>query len=320
MSHHLSGPDLKSPSDDARLDLADVFVFLSPDGKNTVLVMNANPDFGGQAPAYHPEAVYRVNVDTDGDSDADIAFSYVFSDPAKGPQTVTLYRSEGAGAKAHEATGTVIFKDVPVNFGPEPEIHESGSYRFFCGVRSDPFFADLEGIAGDFKWTGRDTMASMNIFSTVLEMPNAELGDAAKIGVWARVSVFRDGKLVSVDRGAHSSVTAYFNETNEAKSAYNEGEPRDDWATYLAPWSAVLAHTGHYSAEDAEKTLRDILPDVLRFDRSQPATYPNGRTLSDDVEDIRLRMVSNNEITGDGIGPHTDLLPEFPYLGHPHKK
>lgn len=193
MSHHLSGPDLKSPSDDARLDLADVFVFLSPDGKNTVLVMNANPDFGGQAPAYHPEAVYRVNVDTDGDSDADIAFSYVFSDPAKGPQTVTLYRSEGAGAKAHEATGTVIFKDVPVNFGPEPEIHEAGSYRFFCGVRSDPFFADLEGIAGDFKWTGRDTMASMNIFSTVLEMPNAECrtgrrGQDRRLGTGQRLS------------------------------------------------------------------------------------------------------------------------------------
>ncbi|MBC9247856.1 DUF4331 family protein [Paracoccus sp. 11-3] len=159
--------------------------------------------------------------------------------------------------------------------------------------------ADLEGIADDFKWTGHD---------------------AARIDVWARVSVYRDGKLVSVDRGAHSSVTAYFNETNEAKSAYNEGEPRDDWATYLAPWSAVLAHTGHYSPEDAEKTLRDILPDVLRFDRSQPAAYPNGRTLSDDVEDIRLQMVSNHEITGDGIGPHTDLLTEFPYLGHPHKK
>lgn len=320
MSHHLSGPDLKSPSDDARLDLSDVYVFLAPNGKNTVLIMNANPDFGGQAPAYHPDAVYRVNVDTNGDSDADIAFSYVFSDPAKGQQTVTVYRSEGDAAKAHEPSGQVIFKDVPVTFGPVPEIHESGPYRFFCGVRSDAFFADLEGISQDFKWTGRDTMANMNIFSTVLEMPNEELGPDPKIGVWARISLYRDGKLVSIDHGAHSSVTAYFNETNDAKNAYNLGEPRDDWATYLKPWSAVLDHTGHYSAEDAERTLRDILPDVLRFDRSKPAAYPNGRTPTDDVTDIRLQMVSNKKIMGDGISAHTDLLPDFPYLGHPHKK
>jgi hypothetical protein len=29
-------------------------------------------------------------------------------------------------------------------------------------------------------------------------------------------------------------------------------------------------------------------------------------------------MVSVGRITDDHIGPHTDLLPDFPYLGHPH--
>jgi len=31
---------------------------------------------------------------------------------------------------------------------------ESGHYRFFVGLRSDPFFADLDGIVKDFQWTG----------------------------------------------------------------------------------------------------------------------------------------------------------------------
>ncbi|WP_331913371.1 DUF4331 family protein [Streptomyces sp.] len=150
----------------------------------------------------------------------------------------------------------------------------------------------------------------------VLEVRDAELGDGP-IGVWARVSLRQNGRLVSVDRGAHPSLTAYFNAV-EVKEKYNAGEPADDWDTYREPWSAVLAHTGGYSAEDAEKALRIVLPDVLRFDRSRPTAYPNGRKLTDDVTSARLAMVSGGKITDDHIGPHTDLLPAFPYLGHPH--
>ncbi|MFJ8085334.1 hypothetical protein ACIQ6Y_32645 [Streptomyces sp. NPDC096205] len=112
-------------------------------------------------------------------------------------------------------------------------------------------------------------------------------------------------------------MTAYFNQ-EDAKVAYNAGEPAQDWDTYLEPWSAVLAHTGNYDAKDAEQTLRTILPDVLRYDRSKPAAYPNGRTLTDDVETARIDMLSRGKVPSANIAPHTDLLPEFPYLGTPH--
>ena len=36
VSHHLSGPNLKSPAEDARLDLTDVFAFTVADGERTV--------------------------------------------------------------------------------------------------------------------------------------------------------------------------------------------------------------------------------------------------------------------------------------------
>jgi hypothetical protein len=317
MSHHLSGPNLQSPAGDARLDLTDVFAFAAPDGDRCVLIMNVNPDFGGQGAAFHPKAVYRLNVDTDGDNRADIAFSSVFSEPSGGAQTVTVYRATGGQARGHEAAGEPIFTDAPVRFGAEPGVVEAGGYRLFAGLRSDPFFADLDGILHDFQWTGVDATGDKNVFGIVLELPNADLGDDPTVGVWARVSLRRGGDLVSIDRGAHPSLTAYFN-AEDVKDAYNAGEPADDWATYRAPWTAVLQHTGSYTVEAAEQALRTVLPDILRYDRSKPAGYPNGRTPTDDVTSARLSMLTNGKIDSDHIGPHTDLLPDFPYLGSPH--
>jgi hypothetical protein len=61
-----------------------------------------------------------------------------------------------------------------------------------------------------------------------------------------------------------------------------------------------------------------LLPDILFYDPRQPARYPhNGRTLTDDVADVFFSMYTNRNMT-DRVGPHRDLLDEFPYLGLPH--
>jgi hypothetical protein len=74
MSNHFSAANLKHPGDDARLDLTDLFVFAAPDPPDrTVLIMNANPFTKGNG--FHPDAVYRFNIDNDGDALADVAFS-----------------------------------------------------------------------------------------------------------------------------------------------------------------------------------------------------------------------------------------------------
>ncbi|MER7757976.1 DUF4331 family protein [Kitasatospora sp. NPDC097643] len=318
MSHHLSGPNLRSPRGDARLDLTDVFAFPASGAPGrTVLIMNVNPFAPTQANAFHPDAVYRLNIDNDGDDRADVAYSFTFSDPAAGAQTVTVHRATGAAAQKHEATGDVLFSAVPVAFGDLPDVVEAGGHKLSVGLRSDPFFADLEGIVNNFTWTGKDAMAETNVFGIALEVPDAELGSDPTIGVWARVSLQENGQLTSVDRGAHPSLTAYFN-AEEVKDAYNAAEPADDWDTYSAAWTAVLQHAGDYTTEAATETLRLVLPDILRYDRSRPAGYPNGRTLVDDVTSARLTMVSGGKITSDHIPPHTDLLPVFPHLGHPH--
>ncbi|MFF3125255.1 DUF4331 family protein [Streptomyces sp. NPDC057908] len=316
MSHHLSGPNLRSPMDDARLDLTDLFAFGVP-GDRTVLITNAHPVATAAGAAFHPDAVYRINIDTDGDHQADVAFSIVFSSPQDGKQTATVHRATGAQARAHEAAGEPIITEAPVGTGSEPVVIEAGPCMFSAGLRSDPFFADLDGIVKEFQWTGTDWGADKNVLGIVLEMPDAELAAGPVIGVWARVSLHRDGKLMSVDRGAHPSLTAYFN-AEDAKEAYNRGEPATDWDTYREPWTAALQHFGGYDPQTAEQALHTVLPDVLRYDRTKPAAYPNGRTLTDDVTSARLAMLTNGKVSSDHIGPHSDLLPEFPYLGAPH--
>ncbi|WP_042382122.1 DUF4331 family protein [Streptacidiphilus melanogenes] len=317
MSHHLSGPDLRSPKGDARLDMTDLFVFPSVDPGRTVLIMNVNPFAPTQGEAFHPDAVYRINVDTDGDNQADLAYSFVFSPPRNGHQTVTVQRAHGEDARRHEANGQAVMSDVAVALGRVPSVVQSGGYRFFAGLRSDPFFADLDGIVNGFQWTGRDFGIDKNVFGIVLEVDDDELG-SGPIGVWGRVSVREGDRLVSVDRGAHPSLTAYFN-AEDVKEAYNAGEPADDWDAYREAWTAVLAHTGGYEAAEGEQALRTVLPDVLHYDRTRPAAYPNGRTLIDDVTSARLTMISKGKITDDHIPPHTDLLTVFPYLGQPHQ-
>lgn len=317
MSNHLSGANLKFPEDDARLDLTDVFAFVSPqDPSRTVLIFDVDPFL--TAPAFHPNAVYRLNVDADADAVADLAFAFTFSDPVGGPQTATVHRAIGADAAAFEPSGEIVADGVPVSFDGEPTVTEAGDLRLFVGVRSDPFFADIEGVLHDFQLTGADAFGDKNVLSMAIEAPSESLGAAPAIGIWAQVLVRRDnGTLEQVDRGGHPSLTAFFN-AEEAKIEYNANQPADDVAHYQESWVQVLQQLGGYSAEEAATALQVVLPDILRYDRAQPAAYPNGRVLTDDVFDARLAFVTKDKVTGDGVGHHADLLDEFPFVGNPH--
>jgi hypothetical protein len=61
-----------------------------------------------------------------------------------------------------------------------------------------------------------------------------------------------------------------------------------------------------------------LLPDILAYDWTTPSRFPNGRTLTDDVSDWTWALLTKGTASNDGIGPHTDLLTDFPYLGPPH--
>ena len=104
----------------------------------------------------------------------------------------------------------------------------------------------------------------------------------------------------------------------EEREAYLKGQPAED-DRFIAVFAHQLEHTGGYAREDAVGEATKLLPDILSYDTRRPVSFPhNGRTLTDDVVDVFFSMLTNGKVTGDKVGPHKDLLDEFPYLGPPH--
>ena len=314
MSNHFSAAMLKFPCGDPRVDLTDNFVFASPERPGrTVLIFDVNPFMTGAD--FSPDCVYRLNVDNDGDVEADVAFSVVYSDSNDGPQTGTVYYATGSEARKREAVGEVLIEDTPVGFDADAKPVEAGQCRFFIGVRSDPFFADGEGPFHDWHFTGDDTFADKNILCMALELPDEMLGSGPEISVWATTSVRREGELVQMDRYGNPSFNPFF--VDELKDKFNAGHPADDVAQFLEPWSELLESRG-YPAGVARETVLTVLPDVMHYNRHRPAHYPNGRVVTDDIYDMRMQFLTYGRVKSDGVLMHDDYLDEFPFLGVPN--
>jgi hypothetical protein len=322
MSHHYSGPDFGFPHGDARLDLTDVYAFPKPGaGDKSILIMNVHPSAAAEPPGpttaepFSPEALYELRIDRDGDAIADLAYRVRVASAADGSQTATLRRAEGAEAAGMGEGGRVIVEAVAVSTGRKAGVTEAGGYRFFAGRRSDPFFFDTRGILNDMQFTGDDFFADKDVCSIVLEVPNADLGPG-RVGLWARTLYAAGRSWIQADRGALPAQAVFL--VGEERAAYLTGEPAGD-ARFIPVFAHALEHSGGYSPEEAVRAARTLLPDMLPYDPRRPASFPrNGRTLTDDAGDAFLAVFTNGKVTEDKVGPHGDLLVEFPYLGPPH--
>jgi len=123
MSNHFSADDLKAPGDDRRLDITDVFCFKSSkDPDKIMLIMCSNSSapapapIADRGPEFYPGAVYRINVDTDGDAHADAAFTFSFSAYQDGQQAGTAWYATGDAARSPEPAGRVLAEGFPVSF------------------------------------------------------------------------------------------------------------------------------------------------------------------------------------------------------------
>ncbi len=322
MSHHYSGPDFGFPHGDARLDFTDLYAFPKPgDAGKSILIIDVHPSVGVNPPgpttavAFAPEAIYELKIDTNGDAVADIAYRVRFTSSESGAQTATLRRVEGAQAAGIGDDGQIIIEGAPVSTGPETRVTEAGDYRFFAGWRSDPFFFDTLGALKNLQFTGDDYFADKDVCSIALEVPNSALSPK-KMGLWVRTLDGASGKWVSADRGARSNQTPFL--AGEQNAAYLAAEPADD-ARFVPVFAHALEHTGGYTPAEATRVAATLLPDVLHYDPTRPASYPdNGRALTDDVVDFFLPLLTNGKVTRDNVGPHKDLLASFPYVGTPH--
>jgi hypothetical protein len=325
MSHHYSGPNIGFPRGDARLDLSDLFAFPKPgDASRSVLIMNAHPSSAVSPPKlttaepFAPEAVYELCIDTNGDAVADIGYRLRVSPARGGAQTATLRRAEGGQVARMGDEGRVVAEGIPVSTGREARATEAGDHRVFVGKRSDPFFFDVQGALNGLRFTGDDYFADKDVYSLVLEVPSSALG-SGPVGLWMRVLVPADGVgggWVQIERGARPSQAVFL--AGEARDAYHAAEPKDD-ARFVEVFAHALEHTGGYAPEAAKRAAQALLPDILTYDPARPASYPtNGRRLTDDVVDVFLPILTNGKVRDDKVGPHRDLLQEFPYLGPPH--
>jgi hypothetical protein len=322
MSHHASGPDFGFPHGDAQLDMTDLYVFTKPgDPGKSIIVLNVHPSMGVNplAPTtrepFAPGALYEIKVDTNGDAIADLCYSVQFAVSKDGTQTATVRRTQGTRAVGVGDEGEVIVEEAAVSVGREALVTKAGHCSFFFGWRGDPFFFDASGLFNDMQFTGDDFFADKDVCSIVLELPNSALG-ADEVGLWARTVEKTQQGWSQADRGGRPMQAVFL--VGDEREAYLNGQPAYD-DRFIGVFAHQLERMGGYTREDAIALAKKLLPDILPYNIRRQSSYPqSGRTLTDDVVDPFLSMLTNGKATGDKVGPLKDLLEEFPYVGPPH--
>jgi hypothetical protein len=330
---HADAPgNLVSPSGRRDADINDVYAFPASDGPRTVFAVTTHPAVGVLSPAaYGTDVEYALNLDTDGDAVADIRYVVRFDAMKRdGTQRFTVKRVEHGRARTLGTGRTGRTNDL------------RGDVLAFAGVRSDPFFFDLDAfkhvVAGDPSRSFCDTATSdffapLNTNAIVLEIPNAAL--PAHVGIWANTTV--DG--VQIDRMGRPAINTVFNQGDD-KNGFNAIPPSEDRTAFegtfpfnvrnvLAKFSSLDAE-GAYSPEVQQALADVLLPDVLPYDIGTPTVGAfNGRALTDDVIDTELNIVTGGfpvdgvrdamgAVPTDCVGAHGDYQASFPYLGQPH--
>ena len=307
--HHNDAPNL-----DPRTDITDLYAFQKPgDPTRSIFILAVHPDAPTQGTAFDPEARYELKVDTDGDAEADLAFHVWFTAAGDGRQTATVYRANGEAAQEAGSGGEALIREASVCFDQEVRVATAGEYRFYAGLRSDPFFADPVGFRDNFQWTGRDARADTNVLGIVLEVPNGALGPTPRLGVWARTLAPVHGALTPVNQMGRPGNNIYKRGTED----FTATPPARQRARYLPQFVATFRSFG-YDEDEATGLALEWLPDILPYDYTSAAGFPNGRRLTDDVIDELLRVMTRGRVSDDLLGPHTDYLADFPYLGPPH--
>jgi len=299
------------------LNITDFYAFQKPgDTRKTILIMNVNPMPPKLADSFDPAAVYEFRIDTNGDAVAETAFRVTFSPLENGRQTATVRRATGHQTTSNDDSGEIIIADAPVSFGEQAQVTSAGDYVCFAGIRSDPFFFDLMGFCNNLRFTGTDYFLDKDVFAIVLEVPNSALGERSKVGLWSRVLWSHDGEWFQVARLGLPLVSILFNAAGD-KDRFNRSEPAQQEALFMPNVVAQLEKMG-YIPEKAGEVAQMFIPDILHYDSTSPEGFFNGRKLTDDVVDIILNLVTAGKVTTDRVGPHSDYLALFPYLGQAH--
>jgi len=345
---HLDAPTAKS---DHRIDITDIYAFKSKGG--TTLIVNVNPltsPADTKLAVFNTKALYQMKIDTNLDGFADIAYRIHFGntrtlgDGAK-VQDYVIKRATGAAARLDAWTGTTVAIGHTTAYGRVPRIASVlGGGKAFVGPRDDPFFFDLPGFV-EFKkqllagstdtgvllggFTGIDTFAGTNVTSIAIEVPNLRLGGTGHtVGFWATTALPGGGGYAQVERMGRPAINTVFNNTNAEKEAANRLKPNADRAFDRDNVKNVLDAIGHvldvnslpsYDTATKAAITAVLLPDTLTVKLGDPAGFLNGRQPANDVIDAEFSLLTNGNITSDGVNANDSAFPtSFPYLASPH--
>jgi hypothetical protein len=167
----------------------------------------------------------------------------------------------------------------------------------------------------------------------VLEVPNSWLPE--HVGIWANTTVGG----VQIDRMGRPAINTVFNAGTD-KNDFNVTVPSNDTTAFDGKFvTNVKGVLAAFSSLDTEGAYSDgvqsalagvLLPDVLPYDVGTPTVGAfNGRALVDDVIDTELNIVTGGfavdgvrdgvgAVPTDCVGPHSNYMDSFPYLGDPH--
>lgn len=333
---HLDAPGLNSPGGDARLDINDLYVFEGSNASNTVLAVTVSPLAAGDSTFIDKQdGSYHLRVDTNGDAREDIMYTVEFNTQDDGRQKIQVREVTGRKAGSTGKRGGVIGEGfVGESFALD------GGGTAWAGLRSDPFFFDLSGFLGTVEGIGTDGLGvtpsdfftGLNTLAIVIEVPDSRLG--TNIGVWATTTSVRRGSATQIDRIGRPAINTVVNSSgpivgapSAAKNIFNASHPKNDVANFTdAVVNALVAFSSldpvnvtPYTDAEARGLAAVLLPDVITYNTGTLAVGPlNGRALADDVIDVELSIVTKGIVTSDGVGPHADYSPTFPYLGQPN--
>jgi hypothetical protein len=365
-------------------DITDVFIFPSPvNDNNVVIIMDVHgliPAGQGGNSSFDPQVLYQMKIDTTGDFVEDIVIQTRFVGFGPGQKVVV----SGPAQPLMTGTTTVFGRPNPVTGTINKTFTTSTGMQVFAGVRSEPFFFDLNrffailpdrmtplsggqvnlpapntpqvnGFRGFPAGSGFDTtpavdfLANLNVLSIVVELPRAALG-GEKINVWETTSLPNGFVYDQQDRLARPAVNEVLaTVTNDRHETNNKDNPTDDHDQLKNDILSFMNFPAGRSAAIADVLASVLVPDVMVADLSVmgvKASYLGvetggftgskfgGRSLTDDVVDIDLMAIFGNVIPAlglapddgkelpqfetDNVGPHTDFLNVFPYLGNPH--
>ena len=163
-----------------------------------------------------------------------------------------------------------------------------------------------------------DSNTTANVFSTVLELPTSS-GAIPTSGSGARCSLLRDGEL-DPRRPGRPPVGERYPQHRRHHAEYNAGAPNRDRERWIGQFIHLMGRTGGYTREEAIAAIdaEGTLPDVLTFNPAKPAKLPERSRLHRRRDRLPDGVPDQGEAPAIGLTPHTDILPEFPYLGAPH--